>query len=114
MAILTPETHPDHDTVGHHFKAHGCIYLCDSYDTTSGFWMTPVFGEEHALIGGKPKRTNVSERAIGRTFHIVHDIGEFGCPFYHCRHVLTNDEMEFVLSVSNQETPTVSALSMKM
>jgi hypothetical protein len=114
MSILTPETHPEHDTVGHYFKAHGCIYLCDSYDTTIGYWMTPAFGEEHALTGRKPKRTNVSERAIGRTFHIVHDVGEVGRPNYRCRHRLTDDELEFVLSILGPAVQNVSALHMKM
>lgn len=63
--IKTPQTHPDHHTVGHEFKAwDGKRYFCDSYDPRIGYWMTEV--------GNPDNRTNVSERAIGRTFHIIH------------------------------------------
>lgn len=60
--LKTPLTHPDHETVGHCF--HGCfggIYYCDSYDPRIGFWVVEL---------GKPEnRKNISERAIGRTYH---------------------------------------------
>jgi hypothetical protein len=61
-SILTPETNPDHDTVGHKFRSwDGNIYFCDSYDPRIGFWMTDV--------GNPDNRKNVSERAIGRSYH---------------------------------------------
>ena len=64
--IKTPETHPDHEVVGHYFNGPwGVEYYCDSYDPSCGYWMTPVKDD------GEHKRTNVSERAIGRTFHEV-------------------------------------------
>ncbi len=66
MEIITPETHPDHETVGRNFRAFGGeIYYCDSYDPRIGFWMTNV--------KGNGDRRNVSERAIGRTFHLVRE-----------------------------------------
>ena len=62
--IKTPETHPDHPTVGHNFKSwDGHTYYCDSYDPAIGFWMTDV--------DDPGNRRNVSERAIGRTYHRV-------------------------------------------
>jgi hypothetical protein len=60
--IKTPETHPNHETVGRTFKSFGELYYCDSYDPQCGFWMTK--------IGRETERRNVSERAIGRTFHL--------------------------------------------
>lgn len=39
-------------------------YLCTGYDPRSGFWMRTV-------DDGKPRITNVSERAINRTYHEV-------------------------------------------
>lgn len=59
--IKTPETHPDHETVGHDFKGLERTYFCDSYDPKIGFWMTGIDKEDD--------RRNVSERAINRTFH---------------------------------------------
>lgn len=60
--IKTPHTHPDHPVVGHLFIGWpGGLYYCDSYDPRIGYWMTPIkSGQE---------RRNVSERAIGRTYH---------------------------------------------
>ena len=62
--LKTPKTHPNHDTVGHNFRGWDLkIYFCDSYDPRIGYWMTET---------GEPgNRRNVSERAIGRTFHLV-------------------------------------------
>lgn len=72
--IKTPETDPDHHTVGKTFKAHdGHEYFCDSWEENMGYWMTRVDcpperrGDLHSEF-----RRNVSEMAIGRTFHIVH------------------------------------------
>lgn len=64
--IQTPKTHPNHEVVGKRFKAYnGRVYYCDSYDPRRGYWMTPE--DNHA------DRTNVSERAIGRTFHQIYE-----------------------------------------
>lgn len=63
--IKTPETHPDHETVGSYFKAwNGHLYFCDSYDPRCGFWMTNILNAQD--------RRNVSTAAIGRTFHEQH------------------------------------------
>lgn len=72
--IITPETHPHHAVVGQHWKARGIIYFCDSYDRAIGFWMAPIDGQAvEDSWGLTTKRTNVSERAIGRTFHACPD-----------------------------------------
>lgn len=67
----TPETHPDHHTVGHDFMAHGypennwqsVRWFCVCHDQ-AGYWMFAT--------DGSGMWTNVSERAIGRTFHEIH------------------------------------------
>lgn len=61
--IKTPETHPDHEVVGHDFDgwASDSPYFCDSYEPRRGYWMTDISNKEN--------RRNVSERAIGRTYH---------------------------------------------
>lgn len=70
-SIKTPQTHPDHHTVGHHFSGTNWervrteIYFCDSYDPCIGYWMTNVNDPDD--------RKNVSERAIDRTFHRVEE-----------------------------------------
>jgi hypothetical protein len=62
--ILTPENAPNHPVVGRMFRAYvSKVYYCDSYDPSCGYWMTNV--------DDPTDRTNVSERAIGRTFHEV-------------------------------------------
>jgi hypothetical protein len=70
--LLTPESHPDHDFVGKYFRGwlKGVVYHCDSYDPSCGYWMTPVTTSEE---NPNPQRTNVSERAIGRTYHRLKD-----------------------------------------
>jgi hypothetical protein len=61
--IKTPQTDPDHPVVGHYFKGtYGLTYYCESYDPSIGYQMNATDGS---------RRTNVSERAIGRTFHDV-------------------------------------------
>ncbi len=51
-----------HDVVGQIFRGwNGENYICDSYDQRIGFWMTNLASDDD--------RRNVSERAIGRTFH---------------------------------------------
>ena len=71
--VLTPETHPNHDVVGQRFRAHGVEYFCDSYDAACGYWMTPSDPDQPHPFDPtkKDERRNVSERAIGRTFHRV-------------------------------------------
>lgn len=65
--LITPKTHPNHSTVGHHYAGYSFgysrteIYFCDSYDPRLGYWMTNV--------NDPADRRNVSERAIGGTFH---------------------------------------------
>jgi hypothetical protein len=69
--IITPETHPQHPVVGRDFVGGATTgrYHCDSYDPQMGFWLTP---RQPANLDGAPlERINVSERAIGRTFHEV-------------------------------------------
>ena len=68
--LKTPKTHPEHADVGHDFKGWSIqdkkptTYYCDSYDPTCGFWMTNR--------NDPSDRRNISERAIGRTFHEVY------------------------------------------
>lgn len=55
---------PNHHTIGIFFKGwNGQIYYCDSHDSNCGYWMTGVIDPWD--------RRNISERAIGRTFHEV-------------------------------------------
>lgn len=73
--IKTPETDPDHETIGQTFSGpfgeH--LYYCDSWQENAGFWMTRVDApEENKADQFGEWRRNVSERAIGRTFHIQH------------------------------------------
>ena len=76
--IKTPETHPDHHTVGQTFNAwDGHKYFCDSYDSECGYWMTRVDApEENKQDQFGQWRKNVSERAIGRTYHMVDEFAE--------------------------------------
>lgn len=73
MSIKTPETDPNHMVIGHYFKTSAgsakgtAIYFCDSYDPAVDFWMTPVTRTKEV------QRTNVSPRAIDRTFHTVYE-----------------------------------------
>jgi len=67
---VTPATHPDHHTVGkefmgHDYRRHGwpaVRWFCESHDRC-GYWMYATDGSGHW--------TNVSERAIGRSFHEI-------------------------------------------
>lgn len=72
MTIKTPETHPNHQVVGRFFKASllneagdNAVFYCDSYDSSIGYWMTQLSDPEN--------RRNVSERAIGATYHTIWD-----------------------------------------
>lgn len=52
-----------HPTVGERFRSPYGDCTCTSYDSRQGFWMAWANGERH----------NVSERAIGRTYHRVYE-----------------------------------------
>lgn len=83
--IITPETHPDHPVVRRYFVGpHGRsivghsrgygVYYCGSYDPRRGYWMTRTdCPPEHVDDEGTEWRRNVSERAIGRTYHRIID-----------------------------------------
>lgn len=71
---VTPASHPDHHTVGKEFMGGypWKRWFCESHDQ-AGYWMyaTDGSGEWH----------NVSERAIGRSFHEIYvDEGRRYCP----------------------------------
>lgn len=51
------------DVVGTEYNGpDGRVYQCFGYDPRHGFWMQSVHGEP-------VRKTNISEAAIGRTFH---------------------------------------------
>lgn len=51
------------NAVGKRYRAYdGCIYVCESYDPSCGYWMVRKDGS---------RRANISERAIGRTYHEI-------------------------------------------
>jgi hypothetical protein len=52
--------------VGKKYKAAGEVFTCFGYDPRCGFWMRSDDGPVH----------NVSERAIGTTFHMMRQPGE--------------------------------------
>lgn len=63
---VTPKTHPGHHTVGRRFRGFNLktdkltTFYCESHDA-----------EGYNMVSEDGSRTNVSERAIGRTFHEV-------------------------------------------
>lgn len=65
--LITPATNPDHPIVGHYFAGPSyvtgktAIYLCESLDPSIGYWLVN--------INKSWERRNISERAIGATFH---------------------------------------------
>jgi hypothetical protein len=71
---VTPESHPDHHTVGRDFMAHGypenewktTRWFCVCHDQ-GGYWMFAT--------DGSGQWANVSERAIDRTYHTVYRDG---------------------------------------
>lgn len=73
--VKTPETDPNHHTVGRKFKAwDGKTYFCDSWVENMGYWMSWVDATDEDKADPNSRwRKNVSERAIGRTFHEIHD-----------------------------------------
>jgi hypothetical protein len=64
---LTATKEDYHSTVGNRFRFpfEGRTYRCTSYDSRQGFWMENVDDAKD--------RRNVSERAIGRTFHRIYE-----------------------------------------
>jgi len=68
---ITPESHPDHWVVGHNFVfgINGTVWYCFSHDA-GGYNMRGW----HDISDVK----SISERAIGRTFHVIHDDGFTG------------------------------------
>lgn len=78
-SLQTPQTHPDHSTVGRHFVGNcfRCpqgwhVFYCDSYEPGHGFWITRAdCPPEHRQDQEGEWRRNVSEWAIGRSVHKV-------------------------------------------
>jgi hypothetical protein len=80
-----------HDTVGHRFQSMGIEYRCTRYDERRGFWMRvlAVHDDRPMFERAIGEECCVSERAIGRTFHRIHDGAESGpheqpCDCYVC------------------------------
>jgi len=76
--IITGLTHPDHHTVNRMFAGGlgGHIYVCDSYDPNCGYWMTPIWASIQGHHDNWPaSRKNVSEQAIGRSYHEIWTTG---------------------------------------
>lgn len=64
--IRTLASAPDHPVIGHEFKAwDGHRYICDSWEENHGYWM------HRTDENGELVRRNVSERAIGATYHPI-------------------------------------------
>lgn len=67
---LTVGNSPDHTVIGRYFRAwDGKDYLCESWVENMGYWMAEVDTKQRIIPDGR--RTNVSERAIGRTYHPI-------------------------------------------
>jgi len=66
-----------HPTVGRKFRAFGAVYRCTSWDRSCGFWMEMVGGKDELFGRHAGARVNVSEAAIGRTYHRVYDDGTY-------------------------------------
>lgn len=80
--IKTVDTDPNHETIGRTFTAwDGHKYFCDSWEENLGFWMTRVDAPlERRADKHSEYRKNVSERAIGRTFHVVYERAKSSIP----------------------------------
>lgn len=93
FALKTPETHPTHETIGRDFVGHDKLngsgaarYFCESYDPRIGFWMVRVdCPADHLADEFGPYRFNVSERAIGATFHRIYQDFMSGKLWEHAR-----------------------------
>lgn len=72
---MTVENKPkrEHETVGRLFRAHGGVYRCTRYIRRSGFDMQCIERGMWDALDVPPRLTNVSEAAIGRTFHLIWD-----------------------------------------
>jgi len=69
---LTPADRPNHETIGRIFNSwNGYRWFCDAWEENHGFWMTRLDApqDRRADLGDTDFRKNVSERAIGATFH---------------------------------------------
>lgn len=80
IVILTPEDRPDHHTIGQrfqgfcHYDMKIVVYYCDSHQSNYGYWMTREdCPPEHRQDEEGKWRKNVSERAIGRTYHRIYE-----------------------------------------
>lgn len=72
--LKTPESHPDHPTVGKKFRGLGVVYRCFAYHPRQGFWMRPEPADQfHKWFDRAAEVTCVSERAIGNTYHRIYD-----------------------------------------
>lgn len=71
--IRTAKTHPADPVIGCRFRGPaGETFVCDSWEENRGYWMT---SERDSAV-----RRNVSERAIGATFHYILDtVPAHGC-----------------------------------
>ena len=71
--IKTAQTDPEDPVIGHRFRGpEGETFICDSWEENRGYWMT---SERDSAI-----RRNVSERAIGATFHFLPEsVSAHGC-----------------------------------
>lgn len=68
LEVMVASDHPDHHTIGRFFRftpfgRETQTYFCDSWVENAGYWMTNV--------ADPSDRRNVSERAIGRTYHLL-------------------------------------------
>lgn len=65
--ITTPADAPKHPVIGQRFKAwDGYFYYCESHEEPYGYWMVREISD-----GIEPRRSNISENAVGRTYHLV-------------------------------------------
>jgi hypothetical protein len=70
---VTPESHPDHHVVGQDLmgwsQKHGRAvrFFCHSHDAS---------GYNLVMRGDDEEHKNISERAVGRTFFVISDMGD--------------------------------------
>lgn len=76
--ILTAADRPGHHVLGRRFRSYcvydrkPAVYVCDSHQSDYGYWMTREDAPEENRQDRDTKwRLNVSERAIGASFHRV-------------------------------------------
>ena len=77
---ITPESHPEHHTVGKEFMGPhpdfvgpATRWFCESHDA-QGYWLYAT--------DGSGRWAGVSERAIGRTYHEIHEFdGRLLCSY---------------------------------